>query len=61
MMGYEFLYVFNEQDRDKLIQSGFVLMKSDEANSVYIFKTKDEVTFSDSGVDKYYLTDVLTF
>ncbi len=43
-MKKQFLYVFNDTDRDKLLALGFEILKED--NAPYIFKSKDNVDFS---------------
>ena len=35
-MDYAFIYVFGDENKDKLIDLGFQLLKSDEKEHVYI-------------------------
>lgn len=55
-----FLYVFDKEVRDILIENGFVLLKSDEKNSTYVFRRGNIANFS-LGEHMYVLSDVLTF
>lgn len=62
----KFIYVFSEQDKLKLESSGYDLLKADERSGVYIFSLKEEAKASDimcfdMSLDKYYLSNVLTF
>ncbi len=43
-MDKQFLYVFNDTDRDVLLGLGFEILKED--NSPYIFKNKETTDFS---------------
>ena len=55
-----FIYVFNEKDKDKLLSRGFTILKSTPEKHIYIFanERRDELVFDD--VD-YVLSDMLTF
>lgn len=57
----EFIYVFNEDDRDTLQREGFMLLKADDKNSVYIFKSRPELSFDYVGVSTLVFSDILTF
>ncbi len=59
MMG-SFIYVFNTDDRDVLCAKGFHVLKSDEANNVFIFVNEPEIEFA-LGDISYVASDVLTF
>lgn len=36
-----FIYVFDASARDRLAEAGFLLLKKDEANEVYVFANDD--------------------
>lgn len=55
-----FLYVFEEGARDKLLAEGFVLLKSDNKNDVYIFANKTDMNFELVDIT-FVRSDVLTF
>jgi len=62
----KFIYVFSEQDKLKLESIGYDLLKSDDRSGVYIFTLGDDAKASDimcfdASLDKYYLSNVLTF
>ena len=56
----KFLYVFAETDKDALIAAGYFLLKSDEANNVYVFENQERECFE---LDKseHLFSDTLTF
>ena len=56
----KFIYVFDEVSRDALIQRGYVLMKEDPRNRIYIFLNdgKGEFGLSESS---FALSNILTF
>lgn len=56
----KFIYVFNTKDRDKLQNTGFILLKEDERNSVYVFATDDSLNFALDDMS-YLRSDILTF
>ena len=61
-----FIYVMSEEDRNKLSALGYSQLKQDAANHVWIFQTKDTVSFAEENeIDRagisYVLSDVLTF
>ena len=39
----KFIYVFSAADRDKLLGGGFLLLKEDAYNTVYIFAADDRM------------------
>ena len=55
-----FIYVFSEKDKTKLLERGFSLLKSSAEKHIYIFanEQRTELVFDD--VD-YILSDTLTF
>lgn len=40
-----FVYVMSEDDRDKLIELGYKLVRSDDVNKVFVFENKPELVF----------------
>lgn len=59
-MGYNFIYVFDTASRDKLLAAGFILLKEDAGNRVYIFKADSALRFDLNGMD-YVMSDTLSF
>lgn len=59
-MGYSFVYVFSDKDRDELISRGFQLLKSDENEHVYIFDL-DGAKFDDEQGIVFALSNTLSF
>lgn len=56
----KFIYVFSQSDRDKMLLNGFLLLKSDEQNKMYVFL--NEGHSSPEGLDiSYILSEKLTF
>ena len=54
------IYVFSKADRDKMLLNGFLLLKSDEQNKMYVFLNEEHS--SPEGLDiSYILSDKLTF
>jgi len=56
-----FVYVFSKQDRDKLLSLGYVLLKEDYMNNVYVFINNNFSSFQKLPVKKYSFSSVLTF
>lgn len=56
----KFIYVFDEQARNKLIAGGYELLKSDEFGSSFVFVNNNNATFSLEDVS-YIMSDTLTF
>lgn len=56
----KFLYVFTQQDRDKLLLRDFVLLKSDETKKIYVFENSAEMHFDLTGINAVQ-SDILTF
>lgn len=56
----KFLYVFAEADKDTLISAGYLLLKSDKANNIYVFENREKECFA---LDKseHLFSDTLTF
>lgn len=55
-----FIYVFNEKDKTKMLERGFSLLKGNPEKHIYIFanEQRTELVFDD--ID-YILSDMLTF
>lgn len=59
-----FIYVFDEENKNKLIELGFTQIKNDCLNSIYIFALPLNDKFSLNildGVSNYSLSNTLTF
>lgn len=56
----KFIYVFTERERDVLLNAGFVLLKKDSANSIYVFVYNNDLRFALNDMS-YIETDTLTF
>lgn len=56
----KFIYVFSENDCEKLLELGYKLLKLDDKNSIYVFANDADLHFA-LGEDDYILSDVLTF
>ena len=64
-----FIYVFSEQDRNKLLEEGYELLKDDDVGNTYVFvrynskfdeePEKEKALFSSLGL--CFETDVLSF
>lgn len=61
-----FVYVMSQNDKDKMTQMGFHLLKADESHNIWIFENPDTMTFDTedkiaaAGVS-YILSNMLTF
>jgi len=58
-MEYSFIYVFNADDKEKLIENSYNLLKADEDNNIYVFEHSDD-EFEKLGVT-FVLSNTLTF
>lgn len=58
-MGFAFVYVFNDYSRDKLLELGYQLLKSNEDEHVYIFEN-DGIAFDDADL-VFAFSNTLTF
>jgi len=56
----KFIYTIHSEARDRLLKLGYVLLKQDERNNIYVFENKPgvDLSFMDNG---YILSDTLTF
>lgn len=64
----KFVYVFNTDDRDKLLNAGMTILKDDAKNMVFVFSTDDnfsiqglEFKLDKAGISEYMESDTLTF
>lgn len=55
-----FIYAFSEEGRDILLSNQYELLKSDEANHIYVFANRPEQKFACDGA-RFVLSDTLTF
>ncbi len=58
-MNYSFIYVFNVEDKNKLLEKSYTMLKADENNNIYIFEHSDD-GFEELGVT-FMLSNTLTF
>ena len=56
----KFIYVFSQSDRDKMLFKGFLLLKSDPNNNMYVFLNGGDLALDDLDIS-YILSDRLTF
>lgn len=57
----KFIYVFDSSDKERLVKSGYKLLKEDNTNSIYVFESNTELSFAEQGIEKYVFSNVLTF
>ena len=58
----KFIYVFDAAARDELSQAGFLLLKEDERNSIWVFANDASRKFDLERADVSYIeSDTLTF
>lgn len=55
-----FIYVFDEDARDKLLDMNYKLLKRDEKNHIYVFVNEDREVFTLDGIS-HILSDTITF
>lgn len=55
-----FIYVFDEDAKNKMIALGYELVKESEDSKEFVFCINDNFTYSLSNI-KYVVSDVLTF
>ncbi len=56
----KFIYVFNGNDRDKMLEQGYTLLKSDQVQEIFVFANKELQTFSNFDFS-YILSDTITY
>ena len=57
----KFVYIFDNSDKERLVKSGYKLLKEDNINSIYVFESNTELSFAEQGIEKYVFSNVLTF
>lgn len=55
-----FIYVFDENGRDKLLAQKYEMLKCDEQRHIYVFLNQEQQTFAQDDF-LYALSDTLTF
>ena len=55
-----FIYVFDEESRDKLLSLQYKLLKSDEQNHIFVFLNEERQDFSCNNI-RFALSETLTF
>lgn len=55
-----FLYVTDVESKNKLIARGYLLLKSNERENIWVFANQKLAKFDNSDI-KYVVSDVLTF
>lgn len=55
-----FIYVFDEEGRDRLLALQYEMLKCDDKKSIYVFLNKERQDFSNNDF-KFALSDMLTF
>lgn len=59
----KFIYVFSSDDMEKLAGRGFILLKSDVKNNLYVFEADNELYQTRFALNDvcYMPSDILTF
>lgn len=60
MNGKNFIYVFDTESRDKLLNAGYFLVTVDKSNSIFVFASNNNLNFSFDGID-HVISDTLSF
>ncbi len=56
------IYVFDTASRDELLRAGFLMLKEDERNGIWVFAADDTLQFNlDSATFRYVDSNTLTF
>ena len=56
----KFIYVFNQEAKQKMLEKGFRLLKSDDRCNMYAFEDNGNMYFEDLGIS-FLRSDTLTF
>jgi len=59
-MNGRFIYVFDDDAKDKLLSAGFTMMRADSKNHTYVFAVDNRLSFSFEEIS-YVATDTLTY
>jgi hypothetical protein len=57
----KFIYAFDETTRDRLLELKYKLLKGNDDKKIYVFINKDHENFALKNIERYALSDVLTF
>lgn len=57
----KFIYVLSPEHRDEMIAAGYVLLKEDKANKIWVFENAVPCNFSLAFDFPHVLSDTLTF
>jgi hypothetical protein len=56
----KFIYVFSEEEKDKMLELNYEIIKCDKDKHVYVFLNTEHLNFAIEEI-KFALSDVLTF
>lgn len=56
----KFIYVFSNEDKEKLSNYGYLLLKEDKENGIFVFVNEKNLEFALCN-DAFVLSDTLTF
>lgn len=56
-----FIYVMGEEARDKMLSSGYKLIKGNEATNVWVFEIGDQMKFALADEVPHIMSNMLTF
>ena len=59
-MDCAFVYVFDKESRNKLIDLGYQLVKEDPKNFIYVFENKNNIVFEENQIQAVF-SNTLTF
>lgn len=59
----KFLWVFNEDDKNKLIESGYELISTCKQKqlNIYQFKSNNKINFNKTGIKSFKFSDLMLF
>lgn len=57
----KFIYVFSQDDKEKLITAGYNLLKADTQNDIYTFEANEKLNFALNSLVEFVESDKLTF
>ena len=57
----KFIYVFSQDDKEKLITAGYNLLKADTQNDIYTFEANEKLNFVLNSLVEFVESDKLTF
>ena len=56
----KFIYVFDEDARNLMLKAGFVLLRGDVKNGIYVFANDNRLQFSFNGME-HIVTNTMSF